>query len=523
MSGFIPEGYPEKLYYFCLKKCSDPQEAEDLSSEILLHVLTALKRGADVENFPAWFWRVARNRYARWAGVRHRRAQHLALADIADDEPADTSAIDEDLLQREDIRLLRRELAFIAAEYREILLAYYVDDRSIRDIAAASHTPEGTVKARLFRARNSLKEGMNMAREFGIRSYKPEEVHFAASGSQPSGLPWRAVNRKIPNNILLAASDNPSTAEELAIELGIALPYMEEEIDLLEKATLLKKTGEKYVTNFYIFSRECQTGIYRILRDSSACRSEAIGQITSDSVPAVRHLGIVPESMSDADLHWRLMLDLTDHMCQTLKGYDIRWPLERADKRETWGFVGYESCQLPETIHMSHNGCGTEREILWTYRICDYDLARFADRLWSDHTALLADLLRNDRRINSLSEPEKSLWLPLDGRCAHADEEGRVLPDILVFHAGDSGKLHEIFEGHPLYAETQSRIQASFDAIVELLRQNSCEVLHKQLTYCASMEILAIRMMTLHDLVASGRLIVPENPKDSAVTMALYL
>ena len=43
---------------------------------------------------------------------------------------------------------------------------------------------------------------MKMAREFGSKSYKPEEVRFEATGRQDSGLPWSAVQRMLPKNIL---------------------------------------------------------------------------------------------------------------------------------------------------------------------------------------------------------------------------------------------------------------------------------------------------------------------------------
>lgn len=55
---------------------------------------------------------------------------------------------------------------------------FAAEDRSVQDIADAPGIPRGTVLARLHRARKHMKEGMNMAREFGIRSYKPEEIEF---------------------------------------------------------------------------------------------------------------------------------------------------------------------------------------------------------------------------------------------------------------------------------------------------------------------------------------------------------
>ena len=65
--------------------------------------------------------------------------------------------------------VLRRELAFLGRDYREVVVAYYIEDRSVGDIARALGQPEGTVKSRLFRSRNLLKEGMKMAREFGSK------------------------------------------------------------------------------------------------------------------------------------------------------------------------------------------------------------------------------------------------------------------------------------------------------------------------------------------------------------------
>ena len=247
------ENYMEKLFYFCLKKTGGTDEAEELTQEISLNIFSALNKGSVPTNFSAWVWKIARNRYSMWATKKHIRNESVTGSDIEDYEIEDkkTSILDE-MIHKEQLSLLRRELAFIKSDYRNILVAYYIENRPIREIAQSLSLSETTVKQRLHRARSILKEGMDMTREFGKRSYNPENITFAASGSQPSGLPWKAVQRSIPQNILLQASNNPSTVEELSIELGIALPYMEEEVELLYKATLLEKQGNRYITNFFI-------------------------------------------------------------------------------------------------------------------------------------------------------------------------------------------------------------------------------------------------------------------------------
>ena len=108
---------------------------------------------------------------------------------------------------------------------------------------------------------------MDMAREFGKRSYKPEEIGFVKSGSEgKGGEPWTLLNSKLHKNILLEAYDNPSTMEDLAIALGVAVPYMEEAVELLCSETLLEKRNGKYVTPFYIVSRSVQQKLYEAIR-----------------------------------------------------------------------------------------------------------------------------------------------------------------------------------------------------------------------------------------------------------------
>lgn len=255
--------YIGKLFYFCLKKAGNAHEAEDLASDISLNIIAELRKGTIPENFPAWVWKIARNRYSSWAEKKNRRAKAVSATDIESLELAFDGLIEDDLVHREELGLLRRELAFIASVYRKIVLAYYIDDMSVRDIANKLNIPEGTVKTKLFRSRNILKEGMLMAREFGVMSYKPENVEFIMNGrSGKNGEPWSIISRSLCKNILLAAYRTPSTAEELSIELGVALPYMEDELNMLTNATLLKRNGNKYETNIFIVSAKAQEKIY---------------------------------------------------------------------------------------------------------------------------------------------------------------------------------------------------------------------------------------------------------------------
>ncbi|MBR4872230.1 MAG: sigma-70 family RNA polymerase sigma factor, partial [Clostridia bacterium] len=88
----LTEQYMEKLFYFCLKKTGSHTEAEDLTQDIALQIVTALNKGIVPECFSPWVWKIAKNRYAAWAKEKHARQENVLGGTIDDYEMADQSA-----------------------------------------------------------------------------------------------------------------------------------------------------------------------------------------------------------------------------------------------------------------------------------------------------------------------------------------------------------------------------------------------------------------------------------------------
>ena len=78
------ENYMEKIFYFCLKKTGNNNEAENLTQDIALNILTELNKGNIPEKFHAWVWKIARNRYSVWADKKHRQNDIMSSTDICD-------------------------------------------------------------------------------------------------------------------------------------------------------------------------------------------------------------------------------------------------------------------------------------------------------------------------------------------------------------------------------------------------------------------------------------------------------
>lgn len=521
------EGYTEKLFYFCLKKTGNSFEAEDLASDIALNVITALKKGFCPDNFPAWVWQIARNRYSKWADKKRRYGTAVHTTDINDFEAAGDIHIENDVIHSEELSLLRRELAFISSDYRNIVVAFYIDDRKAADIAKSLNLPKGTVTTRLYRARNILKEGINMAREFGARSYKPEDIDFSSSGKQPTGLPWRAVSRSIPKNILIEASNNPSTMEELAIALGIAMPYMEEEVKLLLDATLLKKLDDgRYITDFYIASAECQKKIYDTLCRDSAKRSVLIDKIISSALPLIRECKGT-DNMSDSDIKWWACMMTADLIANKVTVGDaesdmLYLPKKRANG-EDWGFMGYENVTLPRPLFSGHNGTWAENgDQFWAFKISNFGMLNRIGEMKYQEVVFLADVVRNDRKTESFTSSEEMLWNGINNRFAH-EEDGKVVPDILVITSKARTAMIDRLFSNPLTEELISLTNELFEEIKALIENDTTKYTRGESDYAAAMFILHTRMTTVYDLVESGAIKVPEDPNKSTVAMWLDL
>ena len=516
--------YMPKLYYFCLKKTGNSIEAENLTSDILVNILSSLDRGNIPVNFRPWVWQIARNRYCLWAAKKHAKASWEQYEDISEYELESVSDTPENaLVQNEALLLLRRELAYISSEYRNLLVSYYIENKKISDIAATAGLPVGTVKSNLFRARKILKEGMNMAREYGIRSYKPDDVHFIASGKQEMNRPWGVVQRKLPKNILLEADNNPSTLEELAVELGTAMPYLEEEVEILKDATLLKKIGDKYITNFFIASKECQTDIYTVQRRDSKKRSALIEKIVEDSVDKIRALGVAGPTVSDNNLKWWLSIHTVDSIVATVPDYTDQYP-EKRENGETWGFMGMEMAVLPENLLVGHNGSGNGEVALWAYKVGDYGLWHVVGEMFDSlHTVFLADAVTNKRRVADFTSAEKKIWDScINGIHAHEGENGEVVADIIVATKKQLNGIDEILFAHPLAEELKAMFAQVFAETKAVVKKSINPALSHLVDHCSSMFILNTRMMTVHDLVERNTLLIPEDPENSKIGLFLF-
>ncbi len=498
------EQYLGKVFYFCLKKTGNEQDAADLAGEIGLEVVQALSEGKKPEKFAPWLWGIARNRWARWAAKRYYGPSQLDLQEYEELLPSDM-CVEEDMIRWEELGQIRRELAFIRADYREILVAHYFEEKSVSEISRQFCIPPGTVKTRLQSSRKLLKEGMNMARQFGTRSFQPGNIYFIASGGQPTGLPWTAVERKIPINILCEANNNPSTVEELSMELGIAMPYMEEEVKLLEDSELLRKLDNgRYLTSFFISPLECQNEVNELSCRFAEEHCEAIWSLAGKALEKGREYEILNGTISEMDARAFFAFYIEQQLEIETLPPGIFSKFKRRDGG-SWGFIGKEPGAVwrlsPMFFNNNGNGSGEgASHIGWSgYQSERPDYGR---RLYIRDVPDL-DSLTTLKKIAeggaaSLSAGDRQILACLleEGFCVKA-EDGEIRVAALIFRNDSIEEIKEYFSALTEYRKMKEEMYHYTEEIKKVIARYSVPYLKEDFDYYVgmSMEIRSIVAM----------------------------
>ena len=209
-----------------------------------------------------------------------------------------------------------------------------------------------------------------MAREFGTRSYNPEEITFSNSCSSfgEKGQPWSVLSHALYKNIFLEAYGNPSTAEALSLELGVSLPYMEDELAYLTRETFLRKTGDRYETAFPIISREAQEKIWAYNQQIALEVTHLLEKLVDDYSAACAAHGVncYGTYQTYADAKWTLLMCAFDYLMDRRGGH--RHEYTKRPDGGNWDIVGFQKADTPKYPSVGLHGSGMGEIYLAQYK-----------------------------------------------------------------------------------------------------------------------------------------------------------
>jgi RNA polymerase sigma-70 factor (ECF subfamily) len=162
--GDLVARYQGRLVNYLYRLLRNADEAHDLAQEVFLKVYQALDRFDPQYRFSTWMFRVAQN-----AAIDQIRRQRLKLVSLQREDgaegehrewepPSPGTGPYGDLRNRERGAAIQQAIEALPWEYRELIVLRHFGELSYEEIAGLKRLPLGTVKNKLFRGRQMLKE-----------------------------------------------------------------------------------------------------------------------------------------------------------------------------------------------------------------------------------------------------------------------------------------------------------------------------------------------------------------------------
>ncbi|HEY8181553.1 MAG TPA: sigma-70 family RNA polymerase sigma factor [Thermoanaerobaculia bacterium] len=158
--------YEKRVVNYVYRITHRYEEAHDLAQDIFVKVYLALDRYDSKYQFSTWLFRIAQN--AAIDVLRKKTISEVPLARPSEDEPqkerefADPGVSPYRALKNKQLAAaIDKAVENLPADYRELIQLRHFAELSYEEIASMKRLPLGTVKNKLFRARNLLKEQLD--------------------------------------------------------------------------------------------------------------------------------------------------------------------------------------------------------------------------------------------------------------------------------------------------------------------------------------------------------------------------
>jgi RNA polymerase sigma-70 factor (ECF subfamily) len=541
----------ESTYLWCYRRTENTHDAEDLSQEILLEAIVsyrkACEKGTPPVAFYAWYWSLAQNRLHLFYRFRRKQAILLgeSIGNLSDKEPGyfDLQDIDEAIMAEDERRELTYQLSMLSRIQRECVILYYLQQRSVKEIADILEIPEGTVKTRLFDARKTLKKGMensmstknNASYESKNKrlSYAPAELDMCGGGMITKH--WDFLNDLMVEQIITVCAYEGKTMRQISEAIGVAPIYFEEKIRYLLEHKFLKETSPgTYIDDFCVFPQ--QAWLDYCVDKSRICtgRMAEVAATVRSMIPDIRQYIINETDFSDGYLTWFLYPLAAEAMEMVmLRHYRKDSPHDVLNGNgKDWRL--FVKVQYPNENPTMKGECKT---VSWSnlhsnYRTSNgrftvanlYQALPFSDRdhIVTENNADLLMRLYRDPHIE-LNEFEREKAANLVSKGLLFPRDGGLFLNVPILSVSDKGNI--VLQFSEALDRLSSELVAPLVRVSDenLLPHIRPELMEEYINGVMSVSFFCVSELFWYAFHEGNDLEIPEDYEQSAAGMALYL
>jgi RNA polymerase sigma-70 factor (ECF subfamily) len=155
--------YQRKIMRLLSRMIRDPSEIEDVAQESFIKAYRALPQFRGESAFYTWLYRIAINTARNWLAQNNRRPSTPSAQENEDGETfdatdnlTDCSNPESEMASRQIAETVNKAMNDLPEDLRNAIVMREIDGMSYEDIAESMSCPIGTVRSRIFRAREAI-------------------------------------------------------------------------------------------------------------------------------------------------------------------------------------------------------------------------------------------------------------------------------------------------------------------------------------------------------------------------------
>lgn len=155
--GVLVERYEQKLLRYGKKFLPRHEDIQDIVQDIFIRTFQNIQSFDTAQRFSPWIYRIAHNTFVN--SLKKQARNPFVLVDF--DTLLSHTVVEDPIVaereQKEMRQMLEQGLEKLEPKYREVLILYYLEDMSYKEISDILQTPTGTVGVRIKRAKEALR------------------------------------------------------------------------------------------------------------------------------------------------------------------------------------------------------------------------------------------------------------------------------------------------------------------------------------------------------------------------------
>lgn len=153
--------YGQDLLQLVYTYIKDKALAQDLTQEIFMKCYEAYPTYKGKSTLKTWMWRIAINHCKDY--LKSWYNQNIQVAVDAGIDVQASSNVEQQVIQQDEQERLAKTVMQLPIMYREVIYLFYFEDYTSKEIAVVLSTNENTVKTRLRKAKQFLKQQLEVS------------------------------------------------------------------------------------------------------------------------------------------------------------------------------------------------------------------------------------------------------------------------------------------------------------------------------------------------------------------------